>query len=61
MQTTASTPKLGTERVRVDAAAPHALFVHKRCREALDVSWSFKLTAVVLVTAVVALALLLQA
>ena len=63
LQTTASTPNLGTERVRVEYAAPRApaLFVHKTCRQALDLPLSFRLTAVVLVTAVIALALLLQA
>ena len=63
MQTTASTPKIGTERARAADAAPTvvAAFVHKRCRQALELPLSFKLTAVVVVTAVVALALLIQA
>ena len=63
LQTTASTPKFGTEQVRTEDTAPlvPALVVHKRCRDALELPLSFKLTAVVLTTAVVALALLLQA
>ena len=62
MQTTASTPKIRAERVRAVDAVPRAptLFVHRKCRQVLDLSWPFKLTAVALVTAVVALALLIQ-
>ena len=62
MQTRAFTPKVVTDRVRVEDAAQHtpALFVHKRCRQALDIPLSFEMTAVILVTAVVALALILQ-
>ena len=59
MQTTASTPKLLTERVRAEDT--HMPCIHKRCRDALEFPLSFKLTTVMIVTAVVALALLLQA
>ncbi len=63
MQTTASTTKISTERVRSERAAPTvaAPFVHKRFRQALNLPLSFRLAAVVPATAVVALALILQA
>ena len=56
MQTTAATPKFGVRAE--DTPTP---CIHKRCRQALALPLSFKLTAVVVVTAVVALALVLQA
>ena len=48
LQTTASTPKFGIRAE--DTPTP---CVHKRCRDALHLPLSFKLTAVVLTTAVV--------
>ena len=63
MQTTASTPKIKAEQVHAEEAATlvAAPFVHKRFRQALELPLPFKLTAVVVVSAVIALALLLQA